>query len=336
MGNTSSHNNISNSSMPKQTRRRTSIITDNNNTHPYNHKVNKHSSNTTINNNNNNSDSLYSNNQSIATTQTHSNDTASNGNSNTNIIDLNTNDSIMSHINNDDLVILKDMGFNHNIAVIALQNCSNVEAAVDWISNNQHIIQQYDNNDNINNTTQSSTDWYCVYCTYINTDESTDICQMCNTPRYTHNNNNITAILPYECIVCFDNFDGNNIAINDKCKHNLCKQCMKHYLITSIDTATTDKLKCPDNDCKQIINDITIRSILDDNDYDRFNKQRELERLNRDPHVVWCCTVDCNTPLYGSASKPRIKCPKCNAFSCFVCKILWYVAMFLVTVTNIA
>lgn len=269
---------------------------------------------------------------SSSATSTHNNNRQFNKN---NVIDLTTHNGdyhtdITDTINistNATVAMLCDMGFTLHVAQLAVHSVgNNIEHCIEYINNNIQLLNEQDaSTDDTTSVTATgdpykSTQWMCSICTYINTDIALTQCIMCDTKRLYAINQQTTE----QCIVCFDSFNSNDLTSNLSCQHSICKLCMRQYLLNSIDTATTYNLKCVEPSCNNKITPIVVQSILDLDTYNRYMKQYESERLNNDPSVRWCSTIDCNTPLYGTTNSPRIKCHKCNQYTCFNCRITWH------------
>lgn len=109
------------------------------------------------------------------------------------------------------------------------------------------------------------------------------------------------------------------------CDHDVCTQCLRDYLENEISHARVHDLRCPYANCGIVLHDDTIRGVVGGVWFDKYLRfKRNLQVANM-PNARWCPSPTCeHIILYGSPSKPYLRCDKCGTEMCFLCGEKWH------------
>lgn len=97
------------------------------------------------------------------------------------------------------------------------------------------------------------------------------------------------------CTICGEDFKLSEILSLYNCEHKFCKEDLRRYTLASIesDQITKDGLKCPDVECKNMIEDHIMENLFKNNDQEwtLYNKKVMSKRLK----ITYC--PKCNAPI---------------------------------------
>jgi len=181
--------------------------------------------------------------------------------------------------------------------------------------------------------------WQCCSCTFINEAVNSE-CAICSQkrPEYfvlSERNKKIKFdnyysfdVLDlnlnsehYDCDICLETDIGPNKGVILKdCLHVFCKECLKEHIMHSDEAI----VKCPyskDYVCGSVLQDREIRSILNEEDFDKF-QQRSLRQVEaqmqntfhcKTPNCIGFCVHDGDLNFFYCALCQKHNCVKCDA-----------------------
>ena len=128
-----------------------------------------------------------------------------------------------------------------------------------------------------------------------------------------------------ECEICFLKFPSSDMTYL-ACGHRFCNSCWCQYLTTKIITdADCDIIRCPGFQCKELVDDDTVKQLITENKTQlRFkhlltNSFVQCHRLTK-----WCPSPDCSNAVKVSMLKTRnVRC-SCGHLFCFSCLEEWH------------
>lgn len=128
----------------------------------------------------------------------------------------------------------------------------------------------------------------------------------------------------FECSICVEDVDLQNILFLDECSHFFCRVCVSEYCKTMINYGTT-MIKCPDKNCTSFISHAEILDIFSEiidgptrEKYEKFLLNNVLEQFD---DVIWCPLSGCTIPIILDDSyNNTVLCNQCNKRFCILCK----------------
>jgi hypothetical protein len=108
------------------------------------------------------------------------------------------------------------------------------------------------------------------------------------------------------------------------CNHRFCKACVVGFLEANINSGTVKELRCMDADCRRIMDEKEIESLVSAPVWSKFQRFTEQIRLQSDPAVRFCPRPNCGEVMRGSQRQPHLKCGKCAFEMCWRCNKPWH------------
>ena len=248
--------------------------------------------------------------------------------------DTNLNESQFSRLSlltgtnySQDFEILEEMGYNSTMIkkVYAFLKPNSIEQAINYMTEENGI---YHHNFFKDYKHKKKTCYICGKSkeNHINSiiEENEDD----ETPYDNENNkliDNLTDV--FTCDICGEKFNKNskNIIKNEKCNDEYCRDCWFSYLRNKIEEGYVNKIKCMNYNCKEILNDKFIRSIIQDNKilidkYEKFSLRSEI--LNN-PNKKFCPIQGCESYAEKKGKNKYVECKNKHKF-CFNCLKNWH------------
>ncbi|KAL8566778.1 hypothetical protein ACOMHN_005729 [Nucella lapillus] len=91
-----------------------------------------------------------------------------------------------------------------------------------------------------------------------------------------------------ECCLCFDEKQGSKFFRLDPCKHHFCFDCITTHSNLHVSAGTIQLLTCPDTDCDSMITPDVLQTVLNPENFIRWETlslQRSLDEMD---DVVYC------------------------------------------------
>ncbi|RXM93608.1 RanBP-type and C3HC4-type zinc finger-containing protein 1 [Acipenser ruthenus] len=125
-----------------------------------------------------------------------------------------------------------------------------------------------------------------------------------------------------DCPVCFNTIEpGEGVTLRE-CLHSVCRECLKGTIINSMDP----EVACPYADheytCDGKLQDREIKSLLSQQEYQRFLDLRLNIAENRSENSYHCKTADCQGWCIFEDEVNEFLCPLCNKHNCLLCKAI--------------
>lgn len=130
----------------------------------------------------------------------------------------------------------------------------------------------------------------------------------------------------FNCGICYEEDMDANDAENPvkmlSCNHTFCSECFKAYYETLIEKdGKSNALKCPESGCAAKPTKNEIKDIISANCFDKYKKFKTANDVARDPNLLFCSTVDCETILDArKAQNSCCLCGTCGESTCVKCK----------------
>ncbi|XP_020810109.1 uncharacterized protein LOC110185544 isoform X1 [Drosophila serrata] len=144
------------------------------------------------------------------------------------------------------------------------------------------------------------------------------------------------AMLQQECELCMSSYPMNQIVSMLKCTHKCCKQCAKGYFTVQITDRSINDCSCPFCKLPELSNeaqhedehleyfsnlDIFLKSILDVDVHELFQRKLRDRTLLQDPNFKWC--IQCSSGFFARPKQKRLICPDCGSVTCAQCRKPW-------------
>ena len=127
-----------------------------------------------------------------------------------------------------------------------------------------------------------------------------------------------------ECEVCMDDLCQEDLA-NLACTHVLCKGCLKDSILENINNRIVD-IKCPCEDCEQLLNLDDILNVLADEELkSKFLRLFGQSYVDNNKNTAWCPGTDCEVAFRCKEfhNNYNVECSKGHK-SCFNCQGTWH------------
>nr|XP_013098715.1 unnamed protein product [Stomoxys calcitrans] len=144
------------------------------------------------------------------------------------------------------------------------------------------------------------------------------------------------ALLKQDCELCSGTYALNEIVSMLKCTHKCCKQCAKTYFTVQITERSINDCNCPfckmpelhnqteyeDDNLEYFSNlDIFLKSIVEPDVHELFQRKLRDRTLLKDPNFKWC--VQCSSGFFARPKQKRLICPDCGSVTCAFCRKTW-------------
>ncbi|XP_015020574.2 E3 ubiquitin-protein ligase lubel isoform X7 [Drosophila mojavensis] len=144
------------------------------------------------------------------------------------------------------------------------------------------------------------------------------------------------SMLQQECELCMNSYPMNQIVSMLKCTHKCCKQCAKSYFTVQITDRSINDCSCPFCKLPELSNavqhedehleyfsnlDIFLKSILDNDVHELFQRKLRDRTLLQDPNFKWC--IQCSSGFFARPKQKRLICPDCGSVTCAQCRKPW-------------
>jgi ariadne-1 len=114
------------------------------------------------------------------------------------------------------------------------------------------------------------------------------------------------------------------------CEHVFHAECIKQFIQSQVDDSKFP-IVCPEAKCKQTLNDLDIKDLLDYKAFNKFTQFQIKNALEVQKDVSWCPTPDCKFAfVFDEEDKKNnfeLNCPMCKKHYCLNCRTIFHVGM---------
>lgn len=125
-----------------------------------------------------------------------------------------------------------------------------------------------------------------------------------------------------DCAICFCTIMPGEGAVLRECLHSFCRECLKETVLNCTDA----EVACPYRDdaysCNCILQDREIKSLLSQDEYQRFLELRLNIAESRSENSYHCKTPDCAGWCIFEDDVNEFTCDICNETNCLLCKAI--------------
>ncbi|WVQ84717.1 hypothetical protein IAT38_006874 [Cryptococcus sp. DSM 104549] len=135
---------------------------------------------------------------------------------------------------------------------------------------------------------------------------------------------------PFECPVCFSEYDG-KAAVDASfalgCGHRFCKECWGEYLSGKVkDEGESGKIQCMESGCKRVVREETVEELTTPETVKRYRNLLNMAFVADSPNMRWCPHPDCEFVIECNQAParmlnqivPTVEC-RCKRELCFGC-----------------
>ncbi|KAL4484255.1 hypothetical protein ABPG72_003539 [Tetrahymena utriculariae] len=124
------------------------------------------------------------------------------------------------------------------------------------------------------------------------------------------------------CSVCFE--EQTLIQISSRCNHFFCSYCITNYFKEKIAKCDVLEINCLNFQCPNKYTEAEIKEVIEPTTFSQYSKFKKLILIRQDQTLRWCIQLDCNGVLKGSTCNPKMQCPICETYQCYICSGLWH------------
>eukprot|EP00127_Corallochytrium_limacisporum_P005821 Clim_evm2s212 gene=Clim_evmTU2s212 len=129
----------------------------------------------------------------------------------------------------------------------------------------------------------------------------------------------------WDCQICFGEKIGTECHRLSRCEHVYCKECLGGYLHVVISDGSVSNMSCPDTECKREIDPSDVRSVVSDEDFQRYERLQLQAALDGMKDITYCPRPSCNFPVIHDQDIDQDGetlgvCQKCSYVFCTLCR----------------
>ncbi|KAJ2953760.1 hypothetical protein O0L34_g1384 [Tuta absoluta] len=140
--------------------------------------------------------------------------------------------------------------------------------------------------------------------------------------------------LHQDCELCASRLPEHEMVSMLRCTHRCCRECARLYFTVQITERSIADCVCPY--CKEpeletlpedawleyfAHLDILLKTLLDVELHELFQRKLRDRTLARDPNFRWC--VECSSGFFMHPKHKKLRCPECKSVSCAKCRKPW-------------
>lgn len=130
------------------------------------------------------------------------------------------------------------------------------------------------------------------------------------------------------CVACGDDKRVSEMParrrVTAACEHDsgMCRECVGQWIRASLDTATWDRLRCPE--CPQLLSYEHVRAFAPRDVFDRYDALAVKAVLGGMEDFAWCLNPACESGQIYPPGCARAKCSACKHYLCVRHKVPWH------------
>ncbi|XP_013133885.1 PREDICTED: uncharacterized protein DDB_G0292642-like isoform X2 [Papilio polytes] len=142
------------------------------------------------------------------------------------------------------------------------------------------------------------------------------------------------AYLQQDCELCASRLPEYEMVSMLRCTHRCCRECARHYFTVQITERSIADCVCPYCKEPELENlpedawleyfahlDILLKTLLNTDVHELFQRKLRDRTLARDPNFKWC--VECSSGFFVHPKQKKLRCPECRSVSCASCRKPW-------------
>ncbi|KAK0733426.1 hypothetical protein B0T26DRAFT_624713, partial [Lasiosphaeria miniovina] len=137
-----------------------------------------------------------------------------------------------------------------------------------------------------------------------------------------------TWLLPKSetCSICIEDKSISElpVKVTAECTHKptACKDCLKQWLASGLESGTWDRLKCPD--CSQVLAHGEVKRFASGETFVRYDGLATRAALKDVPNFRWCLSTTCESGQIHDDTCPTFKCAACDFSHCVAHDVPWH------------
>ncbi|XP_047545279.1 E3 ubiquitin-protein ligase lubel isoform X2 [Vanessa atalanta] len=144
------------------------------------------------------------------------------------------------------------------------------------------------------------------------------------------------AYLHQDCELCASKFPEHEMVSMLRCTHRCCRECARHYFTVQITERSIVDCVCPYCKEPELENlseddwldyfahmDILLKTLLEIEVHELFQRKLRDRTLAKDPNFKWC--VECSSGFFVHPKQKKLRCPECKSITCSSCRKQWTV-----------
>ncbi|XP_050553788.1 E3 ubiquitin-protein ligase lubel isoform X1 [Spodoptera frugiperda] len=142
------------------------------------------------------------------------------------------------------------------------------------------------------------------------------------------------AYLYQDCELCASRLPEHEMVSMLRCTHRCCRECAHHYFTVQITERSIADCVCPYCKLPELESlpedawleyfahlDILLKTLLEVDVHELFQRKLRDRTLARDPNFRWC--MECSSGFFVHPKQKKIRCPECRSISCASCRKPW-------------
>ncbi|CAK1550071.1 unnamed protein product [Leptosia nina] len=146
--------------------------------------------------------------------------------------------------------------------------------------------------------------------------------------------NSALAYLNQYCELCAAHYPEHEMVSMLRCSHRCCRECARHYFTVQITERSIVDCVCAYCKEPELENldedawvnyfahlDILLKTLLEFDVHELFQRKLRDRTLARDPNFRWC--VECSSGFFVHPKQRKLRCPECKSVTCSTCRKPW-------------
>ncbi|XP_072936870.1 uncharacterized protein LUBEL isoform X2 [Epargyreus clarus] len=142
------------------------------------------------------------------------------------------------------------------------------------------------------------------------------------------------AYLQQDCELCASKVPEHEMVSMLRCTHRCCRECARLYFTVQVSERSIADCVCPYCKEPELENlpedswleyfahlDIQLKTLLDPDLHELFQRKLRDRTLAKDPNFRWC--VECSSGFFVHPKQKKLRCPECKSISCATCRKPW-------------
>lgn len=121
----------------------------------------------------------------------------------------------------------------------------------------------------------------------------------------------------FECEICFTTIQPYDGVVIRECLHQFCIDCTRNTIMSCEEAEIT----CPAINCAAFINDREIRSLLTQNEFDKYNAKSLRIAESKATNSYHCKKPNCEGWCIVEDAVNTFVCPRCYSQNCLGCQV---------------